>query len=152
MEDLFRRMVVPDLGGRSFRRMVATYPVTVYARRPYFRTCLYVSTYRRTCQWHPSPKVKYSTPLLHIDSELCERTGHTLAISDVQHGCLLTRRRHRRAEYSKTSRDSADNFKHLRAETLRPELHCIGNRRWNGIFQSGNEIGSGEVHTMHRNS
>jgi hypothetical protein len=36
VEDLFRRMVVPDLGGRSFRRMVATYPVTVYARRPFF--------------------------------------------------------------------------------------------------------------------
>lgn len=38
MEDLFRRMVVSDLGGGSFRRMVATFPVTVYPRRPFFQT------------------------------------------------------------------------------------------------------------------
>ena len=65
MEDLFRRMVVPDLAGgigRSFRRTVATYSVTVYARRPYFRT----STVGPVSATHRH-KVKYSTPLLHID-------------------------------------------------------------------------------------
>lgn len=68
-------MVVPDLVGRigrSFRRAVATYPVTVYARRPYFRT----STVGPVSATHRH-MVKYSTPLLHIDFELCERTDWT---------------------------------------------------------------------------
>jgi hypothetical protein len=62
-----------------------------------------------------------------MDSELCERTGHTLAISDIRHGCLLTR--HSRHSQSQACRinhlvtgDSTDNFNHLRAETPRPEL------------------------------